>query len=115
MEDINHIGIDGEPIDTPEESSNPKSNPEDDLRKAIEERMEQLRTQNLLLGAQSMCKVVLSKIYAVTNKPGKISMRAYERLIKDLVVFCETGLSRTVNLDGTTSPRDEKPEEGTEE
>ena len=111
MEDINHIGIDGEPIETAEVTSKP----ENDLRKAIEERMEQLRTQNLLLGAQSMCKVVLSKIYAVTNKPGKISMRAYERLIKDLVIFCETGLSRTVNLDGTTSPRDEKPAEETEE
>ena len=111
MEDINHIGIDGEPIEAPEETAKP----EDELKKAIAERMEQLRTQNLLIGAQSMCKVVLSKIYAVTNKPGKISMRAYERLIKDLVVFCETGLSRTVNADGTTSPRDEKPAEETEE
>jgi hypothetical protein len=86
-----------------------------DLKALIEERMSQLRTQSILLGSQAMCRVILSKIYAVTNKPGKISMRAYERLIKDLVVFCETGLSRTVNLDGTTSPRDEKPAEETEE
>ena len=83
----------------------------DELTKAIEERMSQLRTQSMLLGAQSMCRVVLSKIYAVTHKPGKISMRAYERLVKDLTQFCETGISRTVNLDGTTSPKEEKPEE----
>ena len=86
-----------------------------DLKALIEERMSQLRTQSMLLGSQAMCRVILSKIYAVTNKPGKISMRAYERLIKDLVAFCEIGISRTVNADGTTSPRDEKPTEATEE
>lgn len=77
---------------------------EDELTKAVEETLEKVRTQAMLLGAQSMCSVVLQKIVTAKAQPGKRSLRDYERLIKDIEQFCRTGLSRTVNPDGTTSP-----------
>lgn len=79
-----------------------------ELEEVVNEQMEKLRTQAMLLGAQSMCKVVLDKIYTCLAQPGKKSYRDYERLIADIRKFCETGLSRKVNLDGTTSPVEEE-------
>lgn len=82
---------------------------EDELKKAVEEQMTKLRTQSMLLGAQSACSVVLQKIVTAQSK-GKMSYRDCERLIKDIATFCKTGLSRKVNADGTTSPREEQNE-----
>ena len=76
----------------------------DELTKAVEATMEQIRTQSMLLGAQAMCSVVLQKITVAMNKPGKRSLNDYKRLVKEITDFCETGLSRKVNPDGTTSP-----------
>lgn len=78
-----------------------------EFEEVVTEQMDKLRTQSMLLGAQSMCKVILEKIYKTLMKPGKKSYRDYERLIDDIKQFCETGLSRKVNADGTTSPVDE--------
>ena len=82
-----------------------------ELEEAVKEQMDKLRTQAMLLGAQSMCKVILDKIYTCLSQPGKKSYRDYERLIADIRKFCETGLSRKVNLDGTTSPIDNEATE----
>ena len=76
----------------------------DELKTAIEETMEQIRTQSMLLGAQAMCRVVQQKIAVAMSKPGKRSMNDYKRLVKEIDEFCATGLSRKVNPDGTTSP-----------
>lgn len=84
-------------------------NNEDELKKAVEEQMSKLRTQSMLLGAQSACSVVLKKIATAQSK-GKMSYRDCERLIKDIATFCRIGLSRKVNSDGTTSPREEQNE-----
>lgn len=75
----------------------------DELKKAIEEQMSKLRTQSMLLGSQAMCRVILQKIYEHLAKPGKKSYRDYERLVNDIKKFCEIGISRKVNEDGTTS------------
>lgn len=80
----------------------------DELTKAVEAQMSKIRTQSMLLGAQTFCRLTLQKIYAVQAKPGKKSYRDYERLIADIQKFCETGISRKVNEDGTTSPVEEK-------
>ena len=85
-----------------EEVTNPAMT-EDELTKAVEETLERVRTQAMLLGAQSMCSVILQKIVTAKAQPGKRSLRDYERLVKDIEQFCRTGLSRTVNPDGTTS------------
>ena len=79
----------------------------DELTKAVETTMEQIRTQSMLLGAQAMCSVVLQKITVAMKKPGKRSMNDYKRLVKEITDFCETGLSSKVNADGTTSPIDD--------
>ena len=82
---------------------------EEELQKAVEEQMSKLRTQSMLLGAQSACSVVMQKIATAKSK-GKMSYRDCERLIKDIAEFCRIGLSRKVNADGTTSPREEQNE-----
>jgi hypothetical protein len=76
----------------------------DELKSLIEEQMEQMRTQSMLLGAQVFCRVILDKINAAMRKPGKRSMNDYKRLVKEIEDFCETGISRKVNPDGTTTP-----------
>ena len=51
-----------------------------------------------------MCKTILNKIYAFESSYGKKSANDYKRCLKDLKKFCEIGLSRNVNADGTTEP-----------
>lgn len=77
---------------------------EDEFRLKVEEKFEQIRTQSMLLGAQTMLNVILQKMYA---KPSKKSYRDYERLFADIENFCLTGLSKKVNEDGTTSEAEE--------
>ena len=84
---------------------------QESFEQVVEEQMEKLRTQSMLLGAQTMCRVVLQKIYDAQAKPGKKSYRDLERLIADIRSFCETGISRKVNADGTTSPVEEDSNE----
>jgi hypothetical protein len=72
----------------------------DQLKDAIESTLSNIRRQSMLLGAQSMCSVILEKIMTAESLPGKRSMNDYKRLIKDLKKFCETGLSRKINTDG---------------
>ena len=81
----------------------------EEFEKLVEEQMSKLRTQSMLLGAQSACSVVMQKIVNAKSK-GKMSYRDCERLIKEIVEFCQIGLSRKVNADGTTSPREEQNE-----
>ena len=83
-------------------------NKEDEIK--LEEQfkkiLENVRLQNLLLGGQSMCAVILDKIISAKSKPGKISMNDYKRLVGDIENFCRTGLSRKVKSDGTIEPVD---------
>ena len=80
----------------------------DPLKEAIEEQLRKVQRQNLLIGAQTICKVVLEKIYTAEAVPGKRTMNDYKRLIKDIKKFCEVGISRKVNADGETEPVEEE-------
>ena len=83
----------------------------DELKSAIEKTMDNIRTQSMLLGAQAMCQTILGKIYAFESSNGKKSANDYKRCIKDVKKFCEVGLSRKVNADGTTEEiEQEEPE-----
>ena len=84
---------------------------DDMLKEAIESQMKKIARQNMLIGAQTMCSVVLEKIVTAMNKPGKRTMNDYKRIIKDIQKFCETGLSRKVNADGETEPIEENTSE----
>lgn len=82
-----------------------KTTPEKDpLKQAIEEQMRKIQRQSMLIGAQTMCRVVLDKVLTFKTKQGKPTMNDYKRLVKDIQNFCETGLSRKVNADGETEP-----------
>lgn len=76
----------------------------DELKGAIEETLSKIRRQSMLLGFQVSCQTVLDKITAFERKPGSKSNNDHKRLIKEIRNFCETGLSRKVNTDGTTEP-----------
>lgn len=106
-----NVELEGESLEMVDEQ--PKMN-DDELKKAIEEQMSNLRRQSILIGAQTACNVILQKIYTAHAKPGKKSYRDLERLIVDIQQFCETGISRKVNADGTTSPREETEAEDPE-
>ena len=81
-----------------------------ELKTVVEEQLRKVQRQNLLIGAQTMCKVVLEKIILAERQPGKRTMNDYKRLVKDIRHFCEVGLSRKVNADGTTEPVEENAE-----
>lgn len=73
---------------------------EDGLKEAIEAQMRKLQRQNMLIGVQTACHVILEKILVAMSKPGKRTMNDYKRLIKDIEGFCKTGISRKINADG---------------
>lgn len=91
------------------EEANETISPEarDELREAIEETMSNIRMQSMLLGAQAICKTILDKIYAFESSKGSKSTNDYKRCLKDIKHFCEVGLSRKVNTDGSTEPTEE--------
>lgn len=76
----------------------------DELKDAVEEAMSKLRMQSMLLGAQAICQTILDKITTFEKTPGGKSNNDHKRLIKDIKNFCEVGLSRKVNNDGSTMP-----------
>lgn len=88
---------------TPEEETS-----DDPLKEAIEAQMKKIQRQSMLIGAQTICRVMLEKILVAEAKPGKRTMNDYKRIIKDLKQFCETGISRKVNADGETEPLEEE-------
>lgn len=79
-----------------------------ELEDQFKQTLEKVRLQNLLLGAQSVCSVVLDKIIVTKRKPGKTSMNDYRRLIDEIESFCRTGLSRKVNQDGSITKNEEE-------
>ena len=91
------------------QDANPMDN--DDLKKAIEEQLSKIRRQSILIGAQTVCKVVLDKINAFERSPGSKSNNDHKRLIKDIKKFCEIGDSRKVNADGETEPINKESDE----
>lgn len=90
-----------------DELSAQASSSDDQLKEAIETQMQKIARQNMLIGAQTICSVILQKIISAMNKPGKRTMNDYKRIIKDVQKFCEVGLSRKVNADGETEPVEE--------
>ena len=90
------------------EESQSETGTTDELKGAIEETLSKIRRQSMLLGAQVMLQTVLDKITAFERKPGSKSNNDHKRLIKDIKHFAEVGLSRSVNLDGTTQPNNDE-------
>ncbi len=95
--------MDEEKIVTTEEQKDVGAMTNDELKGAVSKTLEKIRTQALLLGSQAMCSTILQKITEFERMPGKRTLNDHRRLVKDIKEFCQIGLSRKVNLDGTTS------------
>ena len=91
-----------------EEKKDVGSMDNNELKDAISETVKKVRNQALLLGSQAMCSTILQKIKVFEQKPGKLTLNDHRRLVADIKNFCEIGLSRKVNLDGTTSIKDDE-------
>jgi len=61
-----------------------KSADEESLRKVIEGWFESTRTDGMKIGAQFIAAGVMGKFKKHLEKPGKISLRDYERCIADI-------------------------------
>lgn len=81
---------------------------EDPLKEAIEAQFKKISRQNMLIGFQTACRVVIEKLIVAESQPGKRTMNDYKRLFKDLKQFCEIGLSRKINEDGEPEPIEEE-------
>lgn len=92
------------------EDKKPTPISEDELKNVVDEQLSKVRSQSMLLGAQVSCKVILDKITAFERSAGKKTNNDHKRLIKDIKNFCQTGLSRKVNFDGTTEPAENSEE-----
>lgn len=57
---------------------------EEELRKLIENWFERTRTDGMKIGAQFISAAVMGKIQKHLSKPGKTSLRDYERCIADI-------------------------------
>lgn len=57
---------------------------EESLRKVIEDWFESTRTDGMKIGAQFIAAAVMGKIQKHLSKPGKTSLRDYERCIADI-------------------------------
>lgn len=61
-----------------------KNADEESLKKVIEDWFERTRTDGIKLGARFIAAAVMGKIQKHLDKPGKISLRDYERCIADI-------------------------------
>jgi hypothetical protein len=57
---------------------------EESLRKVVEDWLERTRTDGMKIGAQWIAAAVMGKIQKHLGKPGKSSLRDYERCIADI-------------------------------
>jgi uncharacterized protein YpuA (DUF1002 family) len=57
---------------------------EEKLKKVIEEHFETVRTQGMKIGATYIAAAVMGKFKKHLEKPGKTSLRDYERCVADI-------------------------------
>ena len=68
----------------------------DELKDAINETLEKVRTHAMLTGARSMTVVIANMIDAEMNKPGKRTNNDMKRIIKQVRQFCQTAIDHPV-------------------
>lgn len=83
-----------------------KNASEDELREVVEKWFESTRTDGMKIGAQFIAAAVMGKIQQHLNKPGKTSLRDYERCIADIKKILAVQL---------TKQNDSEANKGTEE
>lgn len=71
-----------------------KNTPEEELKKVLKEHLEAARTQGMKIGAIHIAAVVMGKIKKHLEKPGKTSLRDYERCIADIKKMLDVQLTQ---------------------
>lgn len=82
----------------------------DELKNAINETFEKVRTHAMLTGARAMTITIANMIDAEMNKPGKRTNNDMKRIIKQVRQFCQTAIDHPVER-----PKFEEDENGEEE
>ena len=67
---------------------------EDELKKVIEDHFEAVRTQGMKIGATYIAAAVMGKFKKHLEKPGKTSLRDYERCVSDIKKMLAVQLTR---------------------
>ena len=89
-----------------------KSASEDELKKVIEGHFEAVRTQGMKIGATYIAAAVMGKFKKHLEKPGKTSLRDYERCVADIKKILAVQLTQQNDLEEVT---EEKVDDGTAE
>lgn len=67
---------------------------EEELREVIEQWFERTRTDGMKIGAQFIAAAVMGKFKKHLEKPGKTSLRDYERCVADIKKMLAVQLTR---------------------
>lgn len=85
---------------------------EEELREVIEQWFERTRTDGMKIGAQVIADAVMGKFKKHLEKPGKTSLRDYERCVADIKKMLAVQLTRQNDSEETT---EEAANDGTAE
>ena len=82
---------------------------EEELKKVIEEHFEAVRTQGMKIGATYIAAAVMGKFKKHLEKPGKTSLRDYERCVIDIKKMLAVQLTQQNDSEDATeeTPNDE--------
>ena len=75
---------------------------EDELKAVIEKWFESTRTDGMKIGAQYIAAATMGKIQKHLDKPGKPSLRDYERCIADIQKMLLVQLTKQNDLETTS-------------
>lgn len=67
---------------------------EEELKKIIEQHFELVRTQGMKIGATYIAAAVIGKFKKHLEKPGKTSLRDYERCVADIKMMLAVQLTQ---------------------
>jgi hypothetical protein len=90
-----------------------KNADEESLRKVIDGWFDRTRTDGMKIGAQFIAAAVMGKVHKHLDKPGKTSLRDYERCIADIKKILAVQL--TQQNDSDKSDKEEPANDGTAE
>jgi uncharacterized protein YpuA (DUF1002 family) len=79
-----------------------KNASEDELKKVIEEHFEAVSTQGMKIGATYIAAAVMGKFKKHLEKPGKTSLRDYERCVADIKKMLAVQLTQQNDLKEVT-------------
>ena len=91
-----------------------KNASEDELKKIIEQHFEAVRTQGMKIGATYISAAVMGKFKKHLEKPGKTSLRDYERCVTDIKNMLAVQLTQQNDYE-TKEVSEENANDGTAE